>query len=92
MGIALAVAQRPALILLDVVMPGIDGFEVCRRLKADTQTQAISVIILTGQADPKLNSKASQAGADLARAKPVEPGKLIATLRAALALKRGRSP
>ena len=92
MGIALAVAQRPALILLDVVMPGIDGFEVCRRLKADTQTQAIPVIILTGQADPKLNIKAFQAGADLAGAKPVEPGKLIATLRAALALKRGRSP
>src|SRR3990172_110536 len=91
-GIALAVAERPALILLDVVMPGIDGFEVCRRLKADAQTQAIPVIILTAQADPKLNLKAFQVGADLALTKPVEPGKLIATLRAALALKHGHSP
>jgi len=91
-GIALAVAERPALILLDIVMPGIDGFEVCRRLKADVKTHAIPVIILTGQADPKLNIKAFQAGADLALTKPVEPQKLIATLRAALALKHGPSP
>ena len=91
-GIALAMAERPTLILLDIVMPGIDGFEVCRRLKAGARTQAIPVIILTSQADPKLNIKAFQAGADLALTKPVEPGKLIATLRAALALKHGRSP
>ncbi len=89
-GLALAATERPRLILVDLMMPGLDGYEVCRRLKADPQTAHIPVIILTGQADPKLNVKAFRAGADLALMKPFQPGQLIAILRAALALKERR--
>ncbi len=89
-GLALAATERPRLIVVDIMMPGLDGFEVCRRLRADPRTAAIPLVILTAGADPKLNVKAFQAGADLALSKPFDPAKLIATLRAALALKQGR--
>jgi DNA-binding response OmpR family regulator len=89
-GLTLAAAERPRLILLDIMMPEMDGFEVCRRLKADPRTAAIPVIILTGLADAKLNIQAFRVGAALALIKPFKPEQLIATLRAALAMKQGR--
>ena len=89
-GIALAQAERPRLILVDIMMPEMDGFEVCRRLKADLRTNTIPLIILTASTDPKLNIRAFRAGADLALTKTFQPEKLIATLQAALALKQGR--
>ncbi len=49
--IALALASIPDLILLDVMLPDIDGFEVCRRLKADSRTSAIPVVLVTARAD-----------------------------------------
>ncbi len=91
-GLAAAEAERPQLILVDIMMPGMDGFEVCRCLRADPRTAAIPLVILTARADPKLNIQAFKAGADLALTKPVEPEKLMATLRAALSLKKGRPP
>jgi DNA-binding response OmpR family regulator len=91
-GIAAATAEHPQLILVDIMMPGMDGFEVCRCLRADPRTAAIPLVILTARADPKLNIQAFKAGADLALTKPVEPDKLMATLRAALSLKKGRPP
>ncbi len=90
-GLALASAEQPRLILVDIMMPGMDGYEVCRRLRADPRTQAIPLVILTAVADPKLNVKAFKAGADVALTKPFQPDQLIATLRATLALK-GRRP
>ena len=55
--------QRPHLILLDVIMPGIDGFETCRRLKADPQTQDIPVIFMTALTDVSKKIIGFQAGA-----------------------------
>jgi len=86
-GIEAARRDRPILILLDIEMPGLDGFEVCRRLRADAQTNGIPVIILTSSADPHLNVQAFKAGADLALTKPFDAERLMATLQAALALK-----
>jgi DNA-binding response OmpR family regulator len=91
-GLAAAAAESPQLVIVDIMMPGMDGFEVCRCLRADPRTAAIPLVILTARADPKLNVQAFKAGADLALTKPVEPDKLMATLRAALALKKGRPP
>ena len=59
-------ASGPDLILLDVMMPGIDGFEVCRLLKADAALRTIPVVILTAMNDPKLSARAFEAGAVLA--------------------------
>ena len=89
-GIATAKRERPALILLDVMMPGMDGFEVCRQLRADSDLKDTPIIIVTAIADPKLNVKGFQAGATLAMQKPFEPQKLLSTVKTALALKANR--
>ena len=90
-GLAMAATERPHLILVDVVLPGIDGLEVCRRLRANPRTEAIPLIVLTALGDPQLNAQAFEAGADLVLGKPAAPDKLMATVRAALALQKGRS-
>jgi DNA-binding response OmpR family regulator len=91
-GLALAAAEHPELIVVDIMLSGMDGFEVCRALRADARTAAIPLVIFTARADPTLRVQAFKAGADLALTKPAAPDKLMTTLRAALALKRGRPP
>jgi CheY-like chemotaxis protein len=86
-GIALAKRERPDLILLDIMMPDMDGFEVCRRMRADPDLHDTPIIILTALVDPKLNLKGFQAGANLAIQKPFDPKKLIDTIKTALALR-----
>jgi len=88
-GLEAAARERPDLILLDVMMPGIDGFEVCRLLKADAAMKAIPVIFLTAMNDPTLNAKAFEAGAVLAMQKTADTKAVTRTIEAALAL-RGR--
>jgi DNA-binding response OmpR family regulator len=90
-GIEIAKRERPALILLDVMMPGMDGFEVCRRMRTDSALKDTPIIIVTAMTDPKLNVKGFQAGATLATKKPYETAKLINTIRTALAIK-AKSP
>lgn len=86
-GIAIAKKEKPDLILLDIMMPGIDGFEVCRRIRAEPDLKGVPLIILTAMVDPKLNVNAFKAGADLAVPKSFEIKKLIDTIKTALALK-----
>lgn len=62
-GIKIAKEQKPHVILLDLLMPGIDGFEVLKRLKEDPDTQNIKVVILTIIADQKHRTKAEKLGA-----------------------------
>jgi putative two-component system response regulator len=81
-----AARERPLIILLEVQMPGMDGFEVCRRLKADPDLKNILVVILTGLADPKLNVQAFKVGAEVALRKPAEPATVLRTIQTALAL------
>ena len=82
----LAARERPALVLLDIMMPGMDGLEVCRRLKTDPELKATPVIVLTAMTDPQLNVRAFDAGAELALRKPAEPAVILRTVEAALAL------
>lgn len=63
-GLRDALDQPPALIVLDVKLPTMDGFQVCRRLKRAPQTQHIPVIMLTEKADPKATMSGLRAGAD----------------------------
>ena len=86
---ALKVAQsrQPDLILLDVVMPGIDGYEVCRRLKVDERTRDIPVIFVTGHDDAEAEVRGLEAGAVDFISKPIHPTVVRARVRNHLTLK-----
>jgi len=84
----IALRQQPDLILLDVVMPGLDGFEVCRRLKADPNTRDIPVIFLTASANPESEEQGLDAGAVDFIAKPFNPKIVKARVKTHVTLKR----
>ena len=79
-GLAQAAALRPDLILLDLMMPDMDGYTVCRTLKAEPATRAIPVIFLTASSDPNLNSQAYAAGAAACLTKPFRREALVAVI------------
>jgi len=83
-----AFAQQPDLVLLDVLMPGPDGFEVCRRLKADPRTQFVPVVIITALQEPKDKIAGAEAGADDFLTKPFDRMELLARVRNLLQIKR----
>ena len=73
--------QRPDLILLDVMLPDIDGLDVCRRLRADESTRLIPVAMFTVLNDKQLRDESMAAGADACLFKPVERRSLISNVR-----------
>jgi putative two-component system response regulator len=73
--------DRPDVVLLDVEMPGIDGLEVCRRLKADPATRLTPVVMVTGQTDLSDRIRGIEAGADEFLSKPVHPQELRVRVR-----------
>lgn len=70
-------AEPPDLILLDVMLPGIDGFEVCQRLKSSPATKHIPVIILTAKKTPEDVARGESVGADLYLTKPFKSAAVI---------------
>jgi len=86
---ALAVARErhPDLILLDVMMPKLDGIEVCRRLKSDAALPFIPIILLTAKADTKDVVAGLDAGADEYLFKPIDQAALVARVRSVLRIK-----
>jgi len=87
-GLDIALKQQPDLVLLDVIMPGMDGFEVCRRLKADPNTRSIPVIFLTASANPESEEQGLDAGAVDFIAKPFNPKIVRARVKTHITLKR----
>jgi len=83
--IAIARRERPAVILMDATMPRMDGWEAARRLKADPDTQAIPLIMLTAHAFAEHRQRAAEVGADAFLSKPVLPDTLAQELRKVLA-------
>ncbi len=83
-GLALADKERPALILLDILMPGMDGFEVCRHLKATPLTAPIPVIVLTAVKDAALNHRAYEVGAMSCLTKPFRFEALLTVIQATI--------
>lgn len=77
---------RPDLILLDIMMPEIDGYTVCKRLKSNPQTQDIPVIFLTAKTQPEDETQGFRAGAADYIIKPINPPVLWARVKAQLAL------
>ena len=84
----IATDQIPDLILLDVVMPGLDGHEVCRRLKADPRTKGIPVIFISGLSEESDEAKGLEIGAIDYITKPFSPPIVRARVRNHLQLKR----
>jgi CheY-like chemotaxis protein len=76
-GIRLALERQPNVILMDVAMPGIDGWEATRRLKGDPQTARIPVIALTAHAMAEDRQRAADAGCEGYLAKPIEPRRVV---------------
>ncbi|HME23230.1 MAG TPA: PleD family two-component system response regulator [Acetobacteraceae bacterium] len=86
--VRMALEWQPDLILLDVMMPGMDGFECCRRLKEDPTTLHIPVVMVTALGDPAERLRGLESGADDFLTKPVEYETLMARVRSLVRLKR----
>ena len=83
-GLAMATAERPDLILMDLEMPVIDGWEATRRLKGNPDTRDIPIIALSAHALAGSREKALAAGCDEFDTKPIEFDRLVATMRRVL--------
>ena len=84
-GLAQAESWHPHAILLDIRMPALDGYEVCRLLKANPATKPIPVIVVTAVQDDALNRLAYEAGAMACIVKPFRLEALLTVLQAAIA-------
>ncbi len=82
-----AIDATPDLILTDIAVPGIDGIELCRRLRADERTKAIPVLAITGYEDRHYPDRVIGAGANHVLLKPCGPDVLVTEARRLLALK-----
>jgi len=76
-GFKMAIREKPSLILVDVVMPGIDGFEVCRRLRKDPATKHIPIISTTAAGMDDVERQCITAGADDCVRKPYDSADLL---------------
>ncbi len=79
---------KPALILLDIMMPGLDGFETCRRLKSNLSTEDIPVIFITALTETKDKVKAFEAGGTDYLTKPINVGEVIARVNTRLTIQQ----
>ena len=79
-----AITGNPDLILLDLVLPDLDGFDICRRLKKSPQTSHIPLIIISAMIDSEEKTAAINAWADYCIAKPFSPTEVVALARACL--------
>ncbi len=87
--IDVALTDPPDMVLLDLMIPGYDGFEVCRRLRGDPATQMVPVLIISALDDAESRAKAAEAGATAYYTKPFSP---MALLKEIDRLTEGRSP
>jgi putative two-component system response regulator len=87
-GLDLVLQDRPDLVLTDVVMPRMNGFELCRRLKDDRETRLIPVVLVTGLAERADRIEGINAGADDFLTKPFDAHELKARVRSLVRLKR----
>ena len=91
-GLAKAKQHKPDLILLDIEMPGMDGFAVCEKLKQDESLKHIPVIVLTATQDAKLNERAFKVGAEITLLKSVPADRMLNMLRIAIEKRKTSRP
>ena len=82
--IDMAKSEHPELVILDLMLPGIDGLEVCKTLKADSKTSSIPIIMLTAKSQESDKVVGLELGADDYMTKPFSPRELIARIKAVL--------
>jgi two-component system, cell cycle response regulator DivK len=83
-----ALTSRPDVIVADIALPGLDGINLCRRLRADARTRAVPVLAVTGYGDRDYEDRARVAGADVVLTKPCDAIELVSEARRLLALVR----
>ena len=83
-GIEIACEESPDVILLDIVMPGMDGFDVCSYLKSDPRTGDIPVVFLTSMDTPATVVDSFEQGAEIYLTKPIRPSELVKQLELTL--------
>jgi two-component system cell cycle response regulator DivK len=76
-----AIESSPDLIVTDIAVPGLDGIELCRRIRANPRTRAIPLLAITGYGDRHYPDRARHAGADHVLAKPCDPDLLLREAR-----------
>src|SRR2546423_185693 len=86
-----ALASPPDLILTDIAVPGIDGIELCRRLRADDRTRGVPVLAITGYGDRQYPDRALGAGADHVLIKPCDAEMLVREARRLIGNQIGRA-
>ena len=79
--LARAYDSNPTLVLLDVMMPGMDGFDVCRKLRSDQRTHRMPIVFVSAIDDIQQRNESLKLGADDCIKKPIGPRELIARLR-----------
>lgn len=84
LGLQMATQQSPDLVILDIMLPGLDGFEVCRRLREGSNTANISIMMLSGKAQETDRDTGLKMGADAYLIKPVDRQELISTVNGLL--------
>lgn len=80
-GLDAIAAMRPDVVILDVMMPGLNGYQTCRQLKTDPVTSSVPIILLTSKSEPTDAFWATQVGADVYLTKPVELAPLLENIR-----------
>ncbi len=80
-GVTLAKQQKPDLILLDLMLPKLSGFDVCKLLKTDNATWRIPIVIMSTLADPESRQRATEAGADYFIPKPYDLPSTLAEIK-----------
>src|SRR5262249_38805146 len=80
--------RRPDVVLLDIVMPGMSGLEVCRRLRADARHSSLPIVLVTSQDPDQERIRGLEAGADDFLARPVSGAELLARVRSLVRVKR----
>ena len=83
-GLTKAQTEKPEALVLDVMLPGLDGFEVCRRLRADTEMSGVLVLMLSAKAQESDKTTGLKMGADDYLAKPADPLEVAARVKTLL--------
>jgi DNA-binding response OmpR family regulator len=91
-GLILADVEAPDAIILDLMLPDIQGYEVCQRIRRDPSTRRVPILILSGRTDNGSKARAKTCGADSYLVKPVRFSELLAELQRALNWQRTASP